>query len=279
MLEFPFKNQLRILDPIPCAYPPGGRLRKPVHAVIFDIYGTLFISGSGDVGTAEEGLNGVSSLKDLCRSFDIDTPPGQLSKRLLDAIRRIHQQQRSKGIPFPEIEIDVVWQNILEWADMDRVREFALAYEWRVNPTYPMPGLDETLRTIQHRGLMMGIISNAQFFTPLLFRWFLGRFPNKIGFEDELTFYSYRFGEAKPSSALFKRCARNLVERGIAPESVAYIGNDMLNDMMPAKEIGWQTVLFAGDLRSLRLREDRPECQRFIPDLVVTDLRQLLEWC
>jgi len=56
------------------------------------------------------------------------------------------------------------------------------------------------------------------------------------------------------------------------------VGNDMLNDIMPAAKLGWQTTLFAGDQRSLRLRRDREECRMVRPHLVISDLRQLLDW-
>jgi putative hydrolase of the HAD superfamily len=36
-----------------------------------------------------------------------------------------------------------------------------------------------------------------------------------------------------------------------------------------------KTVLFAGDQRSLRLREDRTEVAGLIPDAIITELRQL----
>jgi putative hydrolase of the HAD superfamily len=51
----------------------------------------------------------------------------------------------------------------------------------------------------------------------------------------------------------------------------------MLNDMLPAYAEGFQTALFAGDKRSLRLREDDPRCKNLSPDLVITDLRQLVK--
>ena len=50
----------------------------------------------------------------------------------------------------------------------------------------------------------------------------------------------------------------------------------MLNDIYPAKQLGFQTALFAGDARSLRLRADDPRCRNLSADLVLTDLEQLI---
>lgn len=182
------------------------------------------------------------------------------------------------GIEWPEIDIVSIWQAILGWTNAERVRAFALAYEGAVNPCYPMPGLDHTLRVLRARGVTMGLISNAQFYTPLLFEWFLGGSPSAQGFDRDLTVYSYRCGEAKPSKALFNRCAIKLRQRGIPPDAVAYVGNDIRNDIRPASEMAWQTVLFAGDRRSLRWCLEGPDCRAVHPDLVITDLRELLDW-
>jgi putative hydrolase of the HAD superfamily len=64
---------------------------------------------------------------------------------------------------------------------------------------------------------------------------------------------------------------------GISRTSVLYVGNDMRNDILPATKTGFQTALFAGDRRSLRLREDDPQCKNVVPNLVITDLIQILE--
>ena len=273
-----FRHLIHYLAPIPSRYPAGGGLNKPIRVAIFDIYGTLFISDAGGIGTPKTDVPRVSGLEDVLRQYGIATSPDRISKRLVQSIRTAHHVKKERGLSYPEIEIDAIWQDILKWPDRNRIRDFAIAYEWTVNPAFPMPGLDETLRSLRHRGLKMGIISNAQFFTPLLFEWFLGAPSTHLGFDDDLTLYSYQHGEAKPSHSLFNICANRLRDLGFPPESVVFIGNDMLNDIVPAANAGWQTALFAGDRRSLRLHRNREECLKLEPDLVLTDLRQLLEW-
>jgi putative hydrolase of the HAD superfamily len=49
----------------------------------------------------------------------------------------------------------------------------------------------------------------------------------------------------------------------------------MRNDILPAHRAGFQSILFAGDQRSLRLRQDDPSCRSIRPDAVITDLFQL----
>ena len=122
----------------------------------------------------------------------------------------------------------------------------------------------------------MGIISNAQFYTEYLFHWFLGAGPKSLGFHKDMLFYSYLSGHAKPSSYMFKSASYRLKSMGITEDSVLYIGNDMLNDILPAKEVGFKTALFAGDARSLKLRKDDPRSKNLYPDIIVTDLIQLI---
>jgi putative hydrolase of the HAD superfamily len=109
-----------------------------------------------------------------------------------------------------------------------------------------------------------------------MFQWFFDADMQDLGFDKDLLIYSYRFEMAKPSTVLFEMAAEKLKERQIAPLSVLYLGNDMLNDIYPAKLVGFQTALFAGDRRSLRLRDDQACCKNLKADLVVTDLGQLI---
>jgi len=76
---------------------------------------------------------------------------------------------------------------------------------------------------------------------------------------------------------MFEAAAKNLRNMNISGHSVLYIGNDMLNDIYPAKMVGFKTALFAGDARSLHLRENHLKCQNLSADLVITDLVQILD--
>ena len=271
------QSNLGVLKPLPTGMMPGGQIRGALRAILFDIYGTLFISGSGDIGTSAERFRPSDALAALRQHYRIPWSSTQLAQKLFAAIRNQHNRAKAAGVACPEIEIDRIWQKILNWSDMNRVREMAAAYESIVNPTYPMPGLDQTLRTLRRRQIMMGIISNAQFFTPRLFKTFLGGTPQDLGFSRDLILYSFEFGQAKPALDIFHHAVDQLRRRKVTPASVLYVGNDIRNDIQPAQTVGFQTALFAGDRRSLRLRQDDPACRAVTPDLVVTDLRQLLD--
>jgi putative hydrolase of the HAD superfamily len=139
-----------------------------------------------------------------------------------------------------------------------------------------MPHTKELLLECKNSKLLLGIISNAQFYTPYLFKWLLGSDMSDLGFHDDLIIFSYKFGYAKPSAFLFQLAAERLKDMNVQKNSVLYIGNDMLKDIYPAKKIGFKTALFAGDSRSLRLREDDQKCKNLSADIILTDLIQLL---
>lgn len=265
------------LSPLPTSMNPGGRLAEPIQCVLFDIYGTLFISGSGDIGIAKKATPQTEKIKTLLQKFNIPKAPRDLTRQLYAAIEDRHHQLINEGIDYPEIEIDQIWKRILEITDLEQVRNFAIEYELIVNPVYPMPYLENALAFCREKNLTMGIISNAQFFTPLLFEWFLNASLEDLGFHSELMFFSYEIQHAKPSPVLFKKAASAINAMGLKPTASLYVGNDMLNDIYPAKQLGFQTALFAGDKRSLRLRTDDSRCVNLTADLVLTDLSQLIE--
>ncbi len=265
------------LSPLPTSMRPGGRLAEPIQCVLFDIYGTLFISGSGDIGVAQKTSPAARNLQRLVQKFNIRKTPRDLIEELFRAIEDEHWRLRNDGIDYPEIKIDQIWKQILESDDLDSVRRFAIEYELIVNPVFPMPNLDKTLTACREQNLTMGLISNAQFFTPLLFEWFLHAKPEDLGFHSELIFLSYQLRHAKPSPVPFEKAAAVMNTMGLSTSACLYVGNDMLNDIYPAKQLGFQTALFAGDKRSLRLRTDDARCIDLSADLVLTDLGQLMD--
>ncbi len=265
------------LSPVPTSLNQSGNLEEKIQCVLFDLYGTLFISGSGDIGIARKESQKTEKLEQLLLKFKIDKKPQTLLNDFFSAIEIKHEELKKKGVDFPEVEIDHIWMRVLENDNLDMVRNFAVEFELIVNPVYPMPHLKEMLSACKESNIMMGIISNAQFFTPYLFYWFLDSDLKGLGFDPDLILFSYRLGYAKPSKFAFKIASEKLEDMGIPTNSALYLGNDMLNDIYPAKKTGFKTALFAGDARSLRLRKDDPKCKNLIADLVITDLIQLLD--
>ena len=266
------------LYPISTPLERSGNLKEKIKCILFDIYGTLFISGSGDIGAAKKELQKAGKIEHLLQKYRINKTPEAVLKDLFITIENKHKIMKKNGIDFPEVEIDRIWMGVLENNNLDTARNFAIEYELITNPVYPMPNLKELIAACTEKKILMGIISNAQFYTSYLFEWFLNSKSENLGFNPDLCFFSYRLGRAKPSPFMFKAASGKLKEISVPANSTLYVGNDMLNDIYPAKQAGFNTALFAGDTRSLRLRENAPECKNLSADLVITDLIQLLEF-
>jgi putative hydrolase of the HAD superfamily len=266
------------LLPLSTSLNSGGVIEENIRCLLFDIYGTMFISGSGDIGIARRKSQQTRYLEKLIYKYHLKKNPQTLLDDFFSVIDGEHARLKEKGVDSPEVEIERIWAKVLGLEELDDAREFAVEFEMIVNPVYPMPNLDKMLSACRQSHIQMGIISNAQFFTPYLFQWFFDSNPENLGFNRDLIFYSYKAGHAKPSTVMFERAAENLGHMNIPCHSALYIGNDMLNDIVPAKKTGFKTALFAGDARSLRLRKDHPVCKSLSPDIVVTDLLQLLNY-
>lgn len=272
-----FDKYIRPITPNPAGVEQRGSLRHPLAAVIFDVYGTLFSSGSGDITADPDKLEKQRAIKWLLEAHSIKFDAEMIISRLFNEIKKEHAEKQSRGIKCPEVRIHRIWMRITGTDDRETARRLALGYELIVNPPYPMPYVKDLLAACRIAGLEMGIISNAQFYTPLLFPYFFGKKPRELGFDPDLLIYSYVSGRAKPCTDMFEAAAQKLGAKGIAPESVLYIGNDMLNDIYPAAATGFQTALFAGDMRSLRLREDDQRCTDLAADLSVNSLAGIAE--
>lgn len=275
----------RPLEPLPtgtalCLKPLDG-----IDTVLFDIYGTLLISGSGDIGTAAATDSSEALVQSLIVSgYEGDHErAGELGPGLLRAeIEHWHEIARDAGTDYPEVEISRVWKKLIQRFqaleilkhddDPMRIERLAVEYECRVNPVWPMPAAQSTIENLQVRGFRLGIVSNAQFYTPLIMETLFGKPLEELGFEPDLCVFSYKALRAKPSIELFQT-----LETKTDWSKTLYVGNDMLNDIWTASQVGCRTCLFAGDRRSLRLRKKDKHCKHLAADAVVDHLHQITE--
>jgi putative hydrolase of the HAD superfamily len=275
MIPDSLTHLVRPLSPVPTACAPKGRLRKPVRAVLFDVYGTLLISGAGEISTDAEHAGENAGLDRFIEAFRLPLSAQQLRERLNAAIKAFHDNGVEMGIDHPEVDIRVIWQDVLGGDAPEDLEGLAMYYELCANPVYPMPGVRRLLAACRRSGLKMGIVSNAQFYTPRILAGLLKTPLHRLGFDPNLLLFSYEMGVAKPGPTMFERAAHRLAAIGITVENALYLGNDMRNDIWPAAMSGFQTILFAGDNRSLRLRETDPAISACRPDAVVTHLIQV----
>ena len=196
----------------------------PLRVILFDIYGTLLSSAAGE-------LHPDPALRNL-----------------------IAQAHAASPHPFPEIDIREIHAALHPELAPDEIEALAIAHERKANPVTPMPGAAETLRQLAAKGIPLGLISNAQFYTVPVLEESLGATLTDLGIDPDLCCLSYLERRAKPDPYLFEILRDKLAKRGIPAANVLYVGNDVRNDIDPAESCGFLTALFAGDSASLRLR-------------------------
>ncbi len=291
-----YLNQLDELQPLPTQVRESWKPEANLRACIFDIYGTLLISASGDIDQAEFS---TGFLEKALKKGHIDINAKSIHTRdeilqhLLKDFRRFIEQEHARltgnGYPHPEVVITRIWQKTLKRHHQagniaitkhSNIKVLALFFELMANKIYPMPGMQTTLEHLREKGVHLGIVSNAQFYTPMIMNFFLGKPLTETDqirhFEPALSIFSYQTGRAKPDTALFELLKERLhTNHGISPAETLYVGNDMYKDIWPASQVGFKTALFAGDRRSLRLRETYKELRNLRPGFIIKDLTSL----
>lgn len=250
--------------------------------IFWDVYGTLLTADCGNLDSlfqheAELRL----AFERTVRNFNLNTDPARLHDLFLRGIQAEREARVAEGIAHPEVRVDEIWFKLLEKFQSEEppaisfAREVALFFERQANPKQLQPRAFEVLTTLKQRGLRQGIISNAQFYTPIelseLLREESGstiRTYESI-FDAQLVFFSFDLGVAKPDATAFRRAVEALTRENIMPDDCVFVGNSPVDDIAPARHVGFRTVLFAPEA------VPDPAAK---PDVVIHNLRQLLEW-
>ena len=146
--------------PLPTDVTPLLRPLTKVRAVVFDVYGTMFTSFSGDVGTLRDSAPGDPFAEALSGSGfvpDLDTAArsriGNAARTVyFETISEHHERLRREGADFPEVDIREVWTDtigalmrskILRPVDSSPpcIETLSVEAECRRNPVWPMPHL------------------------------------------------------------------------------------------------------------------------------------------
>ncbi len=282
------------LEPIPTTFCPNLKTDsgQKIKAVIFDIYGTLLISSSGDIDQASLSGDNMRSAMEA-GGFDLQSCQPGVCTFLLDQLQEQiaiqHNELRLQGHPFPDVDIFKVWegmfaaaeeQKLLKRLGSESLVDTIFVFEILSNKVYPMPGMKEVLNALTLKGIPLGIVSNAQFYTPIIMNYFLtGEFTPRQDielFDKDLSVFSFKELRAKPDTALFDPIKTTLENKyKIQASEAVFVGNDMLKDVYTATNSGLKTILFAGDERSLRLREKDARVKGMFPDFIINDLSQL----
>ncbi len=270
------------------------------RVVLWDIYGTILAGRAVDLeGSLSKPDAMLSAFEQTARKFAFngidpagESRAGWLRDRYIAGIERVHRKKKAEGFASPEVKIEEIWSEIISeleelgYAVAKKERALlpwraALFFEIAFQQAVFYRGASRVLLRLKEMGIRQGIVSNAQFYTPVLLEIFLSEDSSNKRvrltdiFEEPLTVFSYRLGRSKPDPEIFADVLRGLDREGIAREDIIYVGNDMLNDIQVAGSHGLTTVLFAGDCHSLELRENSECTKAARPAAVITAYNQL----
>jgi putative hydrolase of the HAD superfamily len=253
-----------------------------IRVAIIDVYGTMInywketfkdeTQKQASLLAAFKKTAEYFKLSEALKHADPESPPELTLCNLYHGLISLKQGLANEaGAVWPEIKIETVWEAILLickrhgydsaacklGADSDLCLCMAYYYNFFAINRSLYPGLFDALRAMRDKNILLGILSNAQFYTPIDLTLLLRDQSNGALddaselFENDLTFYSYEYGVAKPDTLLFRKLFDALYEYQVLPGQTVFVGNDMANDIAPAQKAGLKTALFTGDDRSL----------------------------
>ena len=257
-------NWLSILQEFQVDAPAPTRAKGPVptlepnpKAILFDVYGTLVCPQVGDLEEQARLASGEESFIATAKRFGFSEEIGiKWHSWFFEAIRSEHKEQEEMGIVPAEVQVDLIWTEMIARAGGDpsvsQPRMLAAYREVMANPVRPFSGAAEALLKLKRNGIMLGLASNSQFYTLPILGKVLNIKPEEF-FNPELTFLSFHLGFSKPSPYFFRLIRTRALSLGLRPEEVLVVGNDCENDVLPAKANGLQALLFWGNAQSVHL--------------------------
>ncbi|MFT4343248.1 MAG: HAD family hydrolase, partial [Candidatus Woesearchaeota archaeon] len=202
--------------------------KKNIKAILFDVYGTILRSDSGDLA---QSLSKRSVLLNAARlvsnKYCMNRSPDEIVSAYENAISAEHHRKKSEGIQYPEVVLEDIWAQVCTSLGVTAGPLTELAYDFYdlTASRYLYDGVFEVLKELQKRGIRMGIISNAQRGTELDLLRLLKIDSLTTFFDKDLLFFSYRLGYSKPNLNAFRLALSHLHEKGILPSEVLFVGN------------------------------------------------------
>lgn len=292
----------------PAAPEPAAAKARPhltplpgVRAVTWSVYGTLLAISGGDLVFEHPTpfIMGVALDKTI-QEFNMWNSMTRKAGQPADYLKSIYSevlrdQSFAASNKNPEVLSEKVWHAILKkllqkdykfdasffGALNEYSQKIAYFFHASLQGTACYAGAADTLRVLAERGIVQGLISDAQCFTVVQLQRGLKQQDASANLDDwvaaDARALSCKLGTKKPNENLFRHVLGVLRERGIEPEQVLHVGSRIANDVVPAKRLGMRTALFAGDTASLQATAEQLKTPASRPDILITALPQILD--
>ncbi|MDR2693117.1 MAG: hypothetical protein LBB74_02750 [Chitinispirillales bacterium] len=281
---------------------------KGVRAVIVDVYGTMvnywrpgFEERDSREALLVEAFSGVVDrfgMGETLAAMNPAEPPAKTLFGFYHGLLALNRQKSAgEGTAQPEVRVEEVWSVIALMlkrngydADVhapwrgdpaDFARCLAYTYNFLSMGRELYPGAANALKRLKDSNMALGILSDAQFYTPVDLTLMLrDQSDGKVVdygelFDTDLTFLSCEYGFVKPGEVLYRRLFDALYEYRITPEQTVVVGNDLMTDIAPAVALGMRTALFCGDDAMVFGRDGQGDGDCVLPDMVFYEWEEL----
>lgn len=267
-----------------------GRIQG-IKAILFDVYGTLINYWKEEFQSPQKKRKEkADSLLKTAREFHFlealkkfapaQSPETTLNELYDFYIKEEHKKLQREGIAFPEVCIISIWQRILNRigiceTDNTTLKKIAYFFNFHLYNRGLYQEVSTLLPKLRAQNIKLGIISNAQFYTPIDLALHLSISELEELFDPAITLFSFKHKRAKPDEHLFSHALEALAQQEILPQETLYVGNDIENDIIPAQKAGMKTALFSGDKRCTFLgKRNSDTC---LPDINIRHYGEFLQ--
>ncbi len=249
--EFPVPAPARTTPSVDVAL-----LEPRPRAVLFDVYGTLLCPMGGCCLDGFSQPSDADSFTATAERFGFSHETGlRWHEWFFEAIGAEHRKMETLGIVPAEVQVDHIWKDLISRVGGDPAvtepRRVAAYSEMLANPVRAFTGAGEALKALKNAGVVLGIVSNSQFYTMAILGRTLGIDPDEF-FDSRLIFLSFRLGFGKPNPHFFRLVRTGLLHLGFEPAEALVVGNDLKNDVLAAQAHGLQAILFQGNGQNSR---------------------------
>ena len=275
-----------------------------IRAITWNVYGTLLRIADGQLlHDHPQQLRMQVALEKTIEEFNMwqsmGRKPGAPWESMYEQYKQVLAEHRMAGTKqkgdVPEVNSAVLWRKLIGrleqkdykydsafYGDPDQLSEkVAYFFHKSLQGVEAASNASAVLVAISRAGLKQGLLADAQVFTlaQLLRALKAQGTPTPLSelFDPACLTLSYQQGTRKPSRSLYAACIERLETTGVEPGEVLHVGSRMQDDLIPAKQAGLRTVLYAGEKSGLQATSAELRDPATKPDRLITNLIQLRE--
>jgi FMN phosphatase YigB (HAD superfamily) len=300
-------DERKLLWPVapPPVAPKATPYLKPlpgVRAVTWGLYGTLLTVADGrllllhpDPLCMEVALE--KTIHEFTMWHSMSRKPGAPWEYMFQQYKRLVEDGQLTASPrpgeAPEVDAAQIWKVLIgrlgkkefSWdesfyGDLDEFsQKVAWFFQSALQGVAAAPNALAALEHVRAAGCAQGLVGDGQCYTLVQLSRALagqGEVPSLSDlFSRGCVSLSFDHGVRQPAATLFEAVLARLERAGVSPGEVLHVAPRLKEELAPAKKLGMQTALYAGDAASLAATSAEVKDPEFRPDRILTDLRQI----